>query len=200
MIVIDLSAIFGWMGQICKRMFRGKARRLIQVSHFYRMLNRSDPLLTVANIYTLCARQHKKIFRFFLSAICTIVTVENQFELISAGRALVRLLEISFVCPVSYVAYIPRVYHMTLRVVGFHYFGALVKKSALATNPPAAMSALRFNIACFMRDLSWPPALTPCTLRSQLSMTRSQGLFDDLSSSLRVMNCDSIDWLFCLRN
>ena len=75
-----------------------------------------------------------------------------------------------------------------------HFLGALVMKSPLATRSPAAMSALRFNIACFMRDLSWPPAFTPYTLKSQLSMTRSHGLFEVRSSSRLVMNWDSVSY------
>jgi len=59
------------------------------------------------------------------------------------------------------------------------------------TDPPAARSALRFNIACFMRVLSTPLALTPYWVRSQLSVTRSQGLVPSLSSCLLVWNYDS---------
>ena len=60
-------------------------------------------------------------------------------------------------------------------------------------------SVLRFNMACFMRVLSRPPADTPYRERSQLLTTRSHGL--RLRSSLvDVWNYFSCSSLFCLRN
>jgi len=52
-------------------------------------------------------------------------------------------------------------HHFYLTVIA-HLPGKLVLKEPLTTVSPAAKSALRFYIACFMRVLSWPPATTPC--------------------------------------
>ena len=79
--------------------------------------------------------------------------------------------------------------YFTIGVKGYHSdsFVCLTVHNILA---PLPTSCLRFNIAYFIRVLSWPPIYVPLRLKSQLSTTRSHGLPFRASSCI-VWNCFS---------